>query len=194
MGPSLWLLHPSSAMCFFTPSKEISKDQTLSSFSHQPQTTANNGQPAEAPAPAPAQAQHQHVNPAITGQANTTRHSPFPSLHYCQFPNFNCHTARPAWPTFLVALPDCPAPSNTPVHFGASGVLGNCLAQLLSTGWRVAQGSTRQVGRQDSCGVTQVFYLFSPGPSSPCPLLGILWPNPHMGFLHNPIPTDMAIS
>lgn len=54
-----------------------------------------------------------------------------------------------AWPTFFVALPDCPEPSSAPVRFGASVVLGNCLAQLLSTGWQVVQGSTRQAGRLD---------------------------------------------
>lgn len=74
-----------------------------------------------------------------------------------------------AWPTFFAALPDCPEPSSAPVRFGASVVLGNCLAQLLSTGGQVVQGSTRQAGRQDSCGVTQVFHLFSRRSQQPVP-------------------------
>lgn len=93
MGPSLWLPHPPSALCSFTPSEEnLQGPDPVLLFPSAP----DNSKPAP-PAP-PAQAQHHHVNPAITGQANTNRHSPLPALHYCHVPNFNCHTARPAWP------------------------------------------------------------------------------------------------
>lgn len=100
MGPSLWLPQPSSALCFLThtlPGKP-SRTRPCPPFpisSRQQQTTDSQRKHQHR---APAQAQHHHVNPAITGQANTNRHSPLPALHYCHVPNFNCHTARPAWP------------------------------------------------------------------------------------------------
>lgn len=102
-----------------------------------------------------------------------------------------------AWPTVFVALPDCltaqhlAMTQSTSVQVSCWGIVwpGSCL--LVGRLRNAARG--KQDGRIAVVS-PKVFHLFSPGPSSPCPLLGILWPRPTHGIFHNPILTDMAIS